>query len=232
MSTLKTLRPVEHCQEHQCCHRSDSRNALESLRSGRCIGTLLDRLVQLANLLVKRSQHIHKRRELPAQLRLQCQCRESSRIVFRCPRSYLIPTPKQQRSDLIGELGPRLDQSLPYIKLHPDLSLLIAQPVRQLVGPELARLNQTPRIPLVCLELLTASRIHRRKVRIGDDDFHSHRFKMSRHPLTGRTGFQQDFGPLVDEYGILEMFPARRHPCLPVRREHKFGIAFCARQCR
>ncbi len=52
--------------------------------------------------------------------------------------------------------------------LHPSL-----------VCPELARLCQTPRIPLVRLELPTTRRIHRREVRICDDDLHSHRFKMS-----------------------------------------------------
>ena len=64
---------------------------------------------------------------------------QSSRIVLCCSRTYVISTPQQQRSDLIRELGPRLlDQSLPYIKLHPDPALLIASAgAPALFSPEL-----------------------------------------------------------------------------------------------
>jgi len=109
----------------------------------------------------------------------------------------------QQRSELIGEPRPGLNQRLPHIELHPHPSLLVASSVRRFVRPKLARLCQTPRVPLVRLELLAPRCIHRRKVRVCDDDLHSHRLNMPRHPLAGSTGLQQNFGPPIDEYGIL-----------------------------
>ena len=52
--------------------------------------------------------------------------RQPPSIVLGCSRSYVIPASQQQRSALIGEPFPHLDQRLPHIKLHPIPALFIA----------------------------------------------------------------------------------------------------------
>jgi hypothetical protein len=67
---------------------------------------------------------------------------------------------------------------------RPRMPLGIGEPMGGAIGPEQARLGQGARIPSVGLHLARPGRIHRREVRVRDDDLVAERLQAAGHPFT------------------------------------------------
>ena len=87
------------------------------------------------------------------------------------------------------------DQGVAHRQAPAHMALGIGEPMGGAVGPQPAGLGQRPGVAPIGLDLATAGRVHRREVRVGDDDLVAQPFQTARHPLALGRGLEEDAGP-------------------------------------
>src|SRR5580765_4577216 len=90
--------------------------------------------------------------------------------------------------------GAHADEGVADHQAAAHMPLGIGEPMGGAVGPEQARLRQGARIPSVGLHLARPGRIHRREVRVGDDDLVAERLQAAGHPFAIGRGLDHNPG--------------------------------------
>ena len=147
-----------------------------------------------------------------------------------------VPAPDAQalaaheRATERDELRSRADDALADHQFGTDLALTFASAVGLTIGTEPTRVGKRHRVTSIGLDAPGAGGVHRRKVRVGDDDFVAERLQATRHPFRLGHRLDQDarLWPLAELRG--ESLPIGPDPALyylaGLRLDADLAIAF------